>query len=217
VIVDVEATRAIRQAEVGAAKTMIDRTEERLGLKPQRLAADTAYGSAPTLNWIVNEKKIAPHIPVIDKSVREDGIFNRDDFTFDKERNLYTCPAGKTLATTGRLVNDGETLLYMASMRHCRSCSLKAHCCPKAPFRRVPRSIYEEARDVARALAKTEAFERSRHDRIPSRTWSVARLGCRSDFTRVGTGRESRRRGGMTHTAPPGKARANSIRCGFAL
>src|SRR3984893_18850628 len=147
VIVDVEATRAIRQAEVGAAKTMIDRTEERLGLKPQRLAADTAYGSAPTLNWIVNEKKIAPHIPVIDKSVREDGIFNRDDFTFDKERNLYTCPAGKTLTTTGRLVNDGETLLYMASIRHCRSCSLKAHCCPKAPFRRVPRSIYEEADD----------------------------------------------------------------------
>src|SRR6266481_4233774 len=118
-----------------------------------------------SLNWIVNEKKIAPHIPVIDKSVREDGIFNRDDFTFDKERNLYTCPAGKTLTTTGRLVNDGETLLYMVSMRHCRSCSLKAHCCPKAPFRRVPRSIYEEARDVARALAKTEAFERSRHDR----------------------------------------------------
>jgi hypothetical protein len=50
VIVDVEATRAIRQAEVGAAKTMIDRTELRLGLKPQRLAADSAYGSAPMLN-----------------------------------------------------------------------------------------------------------------------------------------------------------------------
>jgi transposase len=69
VIVDVEATRAIRQAEVGAAKTMIDRTEQRLGLKPERLAADSAYGSAPTLNWIVNEKQIAPHIPVIDKSM----------------------------------------------------------------------------------------------------------------------------------------------------
>jgi hypothetical protein len=86
-------------------------------------------------------------------------------FTFDKERNVYICPAGKTLTTTGRLVNDGETLLYMASMRHCRSCPLKAQCCPKAPFRRVPRSIYEEARDVARALAKTAAFEQSRHDR----------------------------------------------------
>ena len=102
---------------------------------------------------------------MIDRSKREDGTFSRDDFRFDKERNLYICPAGKTLTTTGRLVNDGETLLYMASMRHCRSCPLKAQCCPKAPFRRVPRSIYEEARDVARALAKTEAFERSRHDR----------------------------------------------------
>src|SRR5262249_16705184 len=47
----------------------------------------------------------------------------------------------------------------------CRSCILKAQCCPKLPLRRVQRSIYEEARDVARALAKTEAFERSRHDR----------------------------------------------------
>jgi transposase len=165
VIIDVEASRAIRQAEVGAAKTMIERTEERFDLKPERLAADTAYGSGANLNWLVKDMKIAPHIPVIDKSKREDGTFSREDFTFDKDRNVYICPAGKPLTTTGRLVNDGETLLYMASMRHCRSCPLKAQCCPKAPFRRVPRSIYEEARDVARALAKTAAFEQSRHDR----------------------------------------------------
>jgi hypothetical protein len=74
---------------------MIERTEERFGLKPERLAADTAYGSAPTLDWLVNEKGIAPHIPVIDKSKREDGTFSREDFTFDKERNIYICPAGK--------------------------------------------------------------------------------------------------------------------------
>jgi Transposase domain (DUF772) len=68
VIMDVEASRAIRQAEVGAAKTMIERTEQRFDLKPERLAADTAYGSGANLNWLVNDKKIAPHIPVIDKS-----------------------------------------------------------------------------------------------------------------------------------------------------
>ncbi|MCI0362810.1 MAG: transposase, partial [Phycisphaerales bacterium] len=65
VILDVEASRAIRQAEVGAARTMIDRTQDRLGLKPERLAADTAYGSAANLGWLVNDKKITPHIPVI--------------------------------------------------------------------------------------------------------------------------------------------------------
>src|SRR5437588_5250648 len=74
-----EASRAIRQAEVGAAKTMIERTEQRFDLKPERLAADTAYGSGANLNWLVNDKKIAPHIPVIDKSKREDGTFSRDD------------------------------------------------------------------------------------------------------------------------------------------
>jgi transposase len=165
VIMDVEASRAIRQAEVGAAKTMIERTEERFDIKPKRLAADTAYGSGANLNWLVNDKDIAPHIPVIDKSKRDDGTFSREDFTFDKERNVYTCPAGKTLTTTGKLVNDGETLLYLASTQDCRSCLFKAQCCPKTPFRRIQRSIYEEARDVARALAKTEAFEQSRCDR----------------------------------------------------
>jgi transposase len=165
VIVDVEASRAVRQAEVGAARTMLERTEERFGLKPQRLAADSAYGSAPMLNWLVAEKQITPHIPVIDKSKREDGTFSREDFRYHEPTDTYVCPAGKTLTTSGTLVNDGYTLLYRGSTRDCATCPLKARCCPNTPVRKIPRSIYERARDVARALAGTEAFERSRHDR----------------------------------------------------
>ena len=166
VIMDVEASRAIRQAEVRASKTMIERTEACFDIKPKLLAADMAYGSGANLNWLVKDKKIAPHIPVIDQSKRDDGTFSREDFTFDKERNVYTCPAGKILTTTGRLVNDGKTtLLYFASVLDCRSCLLRARCCPKMAPRRIPRSIYEEARDVARALGKTKAFEQSRRDR----------------------------------------------------
>jgi transposase len=164
VIVDVQATRAIRQAEVGAAKTMIGRTEERFGLKPERLAADTAYGSAATLNWIVNEKRIAPHVPVIEKSKREDGSLSRQDFTFDNDRNVYVCPQGKLLHTTGR-IHDSDVLLYRARTADCEPCPLKPKCCPKSPERKIPRSIYEDARDAARALADTEAFEQSRRDR----------------------------------------------------
>src|SRR4029079_16366057 len=77
IIVDVEASRAIRQAEVGAAKTMIERTKERFDIKPQRLAADTAYGSGPNLNWLVKGKDIAPQLPVIDKAKRREGAFQR--------------------------------------------------------------------------------------------------------------------------------------------
>ncbi len=133
-------------------------------MKPERLAADTAYGSAPNLHGLVTDKKIAPHIPVIDKAKREDGIFSREDFMFDKERNVYICPAGKLLTTTGTIRYD-DLLRYNASKRDCDICALKMQCCPNNLSRKLLRSIYEEARDVARAIAKTPAFKQSCCDR----------------------------------------------------
>ena len=56
---DVEATTAIRQAEVGAAKTMLDRTAEQFDLAPSRVVADVGYGSAEMLGWLVDERGIA--------------------------------------------------------------------------------------------------------------------------------------------------------------
>jgi transposase len=221
IIVDVEASRAIRQAEVGAAKTMIGRTEERFGLKPEHLAADTAYGSAETLNWIVNEKKIAPHIPVIDKSKREDGSLSREDFSFDQDGNVYVCPQGKLLHTTGR-IHDGETLLYRARTSDCGPCPLKPKCCPKAPERKIPRSIYEDARDAARALVDTEAFEQSHRDRKRvemlfahlKRILKLGRLrlrgpcGAQDEFTLAAIAQDLRRLAKLVARPPPPAAAA---------
>jgi transposase len=164
IIMDVEASRAIRQAEVGAARTMIDRTEERFSLKPKRLAADSAYGSAPTLDWLVNNKKIEPHIPVINMERRRDATFSRDDFHYDKARDLYTCPAGKLLTTTGR-IRDDDMRPYRASKRDCDVCLLKTRCCPKDTSRKLLRNVYKEARDVARVIARSAAFEQSCRER----------------------------------------------------
>ena len=164
VIVDVEASRAIRQAEVGASRTMIDRVAERFGFKPKRLAGDTAYGTADNLAWLVKQRGIAPHIPVFDKSKRDDGTLSRADFNFDTERNLYTCPQGKTLQTTGT-VHDGRTRLYRASKLDCDRCPLKQRCCPNTPSRKIPRDINEDSRDVARTLYDTPAFDQSRRER----------------------------------------------------
>ena len=50
-------------------------------------------------------------------------------------------------------------------MPDCAACAFKSRCCPKEPARKILRSVYEEARDVARALAKTEAFEQSCRER----------------------------------------------------
>jgi transposase len=165
IIVDVEATTAIRQAEVTAARRMIERSREGFDLYPERLIGDSAYGSAEMLNWLVNDQGIEPHIPVFDKSQRADDTFSRDDFTYDQQADVYVCPAGTKLVTTGKPVDDGMTLKYRASKYDCEPCPLKMRCCPTQPARRVPRSIHEGARDVARDIAKTEAYQTSRCQR----------------------------------------------------
>ena len=163
VIVDVEATPARTYDEVAATKTMIERTEKRLGPKPKRLAADTAYGTGKFLGWLIGAG-ITPHIPVWDKSTREDGTLSRSDFRWDKRRGVYICPNNKVLHTSGT-VHDGRTLLYRASKLDCDVCELKARCCPKQLARKIPRDVHEEARDVARQLMGTKAFLRSRDER----------------------------------------------------
>lgn len=164
IIMDVEASRAIRQAEVGASQTMIERTEATFGIKPEWLAADTAYGSAPNLHFLVDEKNIAPHIPVIDKSGRDDGTFSREAFTYDAARDCYVCPHGADLTTRGT-IRDGHMLSYVASVNDCRICPMKDRCCPNTPQRKVTRSLHEPARNVARAIAKTAAYQQTRRDR----------------------------------------------------
>ena len=163
VVVDVEATPARTYDEVVASKTMVERTQTRMALKPKRLVADTAYGTGKFLNWLIGAG-ITPHITVWDKSAREDGTFSRPDFTFDKERNVYVCPAGKLLTTTGNF-GDDHVLRYLALKRDCEACPLKPRCCPKTPSRKVTRDVNEDARDHARALMGTPEFDKSRDER----------------------------------------------------
>ena len=96
IIVDVEPTPARTFDEVRATATMLDRTKARFGIKPKRLAADTAYGTGKFLGWLVDQE-IEPHIPVWDKGSRDDGTFSRSDFIFDPEQDQCICPAGKVL------------------------------------------------------------------------------------------------------------------------
>ena len=172
IIVDVEPTTAHRGQEVESTKTMINRVEERFGIKAQRLIGDTAYGTAAMLGWLVEEKTITPHIPVWDKTERKDGTFSRSDFHWDEAHNEYRCPAGKALRSRQRnfkklhtLITKDNTVIYFASKLDCDACPLKEQCCPNTPARKIARSIHEGARDVARRIAKTTAYQQSRKDR----------------------------------------------------
>ena len=172
IIVGVEASPATLSEEARAARTMIDHTEKRFGIKPEHLAGDTAYGNAQMLGWLVEEKQITPHIPVMDKSAGKEGQFGRSDFTWEPAADRYLCPGGKSLGRNRRQfknkltgVTKANTIIYRARQSDCRHCLLKDQCCPKEPARKIHRSIHEDARNLARALATTEAYAQSRNDR----------------------------------------------------
>jgi len=162
IIVDAEGTRANRTDEIAITKTMLTRVGDRFGLWPRRIAGDTAYGAVRLLKWL-DDRKITPHVPVWDKSARPDGTFSRNDFTFNPERNVYICPGGAELTSTGK-VDQGHILYYRASKSNCSTCSLKAKC-TTAAMRKVTRDVDEDVRDRVRALAETEAFQQSRRER----------------------------------------------------
>jgi hypothetical protein len=172
IIVDVEASAVNKTAEVAATRAMIERVESKLELKPTRFVADTNYGSAAMLGWLVDEKQIEPHVPVWDKSQRADGTFETGDFMWDEQTNEYRCPAGKALRAQRRrfkiprtAITKENTIRYRASQFDCSSCALKPQCCPNMRCRQITRSIHERARDEARRIAATEGYRQSRNDR----------------------------------------------------
>lgn len=172
IIVDVEASAVSKSAEVEATKIMIERVEDQFEIKPARLVGDTNYGSASMLGWLVDEKQIEPHVPVLDRSEREDGTLSRSDFVWDEAANEYRCPEGNPLKSNWRPfknprmhITKAEQILYRSSQKHCTNSPIKEKCCPNTPVRKIPRSIYEPARDVARAIGKTDAYKQSRRER----------------------------------------------------
>jgi len=172
IIVDVEATPAYRIAEVDAAKRMINRTEDRFGLKPKRLMGDAAYGSAEILGWMVDEKGIAPHVSLMDIPGPPTPNFTIKDFVYDKGRDLYTCPGGKELRHQWRNyrvprsgITKDKKRMYRSRNTDCAVCPLKPKCCPNAKAKRVGRHIYEHARDEVKRLRETPEYEQSRRDR----------------------------------------------------
>ena len=172
IIVDVEATVPIRQAEVGAVRNMLTRTRDRFDLHPERLAADTAYGTAEMLGWLVDDQKIEPHIPVFDKSERKDDAYPATDFAYDEEADEYSCPGGHALKPYWRDISKGRPEFgkdgckkYYARKQDCAACALKPHCTPNQATRKISRSRYEHARQKAREIAKTDAYVTSGYAR----------------------------------------------------
>lgn len=225
IIVDVEATPALRTPEVWSTRTMIERVKDRFGIEVKRLIGDTAYGTAEFLGWMVNEANIEPHVPVWDRGDESDERFGRSDFSFDEEHDLYTCPNGKELRRFWRTfkkprtgVTQANEIKYSSRKADCAGCPMKEQCCPNTEIRKITRSVYEPARDIARAIGRTPAYRRTRRQRKQvemlfahmKRILKMDRLrlrgmsGARDEFLLTATAQNLRRMAKTLGTGPPG-------------
>jgi transposase len=161
IIVDVEATPALSRQEMVAARRMTERVEK-LGLRPESLGADKAYGSGEFLAWLL-ARGVQPHIPVIDRRHQTGGHFTRDQFRYEPVENVYYCPEGKPLRHRGQHRTERGSS-YCSTAAQCQGCPQKKRCTPTA-YRTLFIHLDEPARQVARALAGTPAYERSRRAR----------------------------------------------------
>jgi transposase len=224
IIVDVEATPALRTPEVWSTKTMVERVQERFNLNPQKLIGDTAYGTAEFLVWMVEEAGIEPYVPVWDMGDNKPDRFGRSDFHYNEQTDSYTCPGGKQLLRSRRnysqplssIPKDGF-IRYRASLFDCSACSWKAQCCPNTKTRKIMRSQYENVRDVARAVGQTAAYQRTRRERKKvemlfahmKRILKMDRLrlrglsGARDEFLLTATAQNLRRMAKSLSTGPP--------------
>ena len=162
VILDVEATPTRLSQEIVAAKRMLERTRERLGVQPDRLAADGAYGTGPFLSCLI-EHKVQPHIPVLERKLQTEGKLTRDAFAFDRERNRFTCPAGHALTYQGAHYAS-RVRTYRSNPRDCAACPGRDGC-TSGKVRTVVRLFDEDARDHARSLRGTPEYLRSCRER----------------------------------------------------
>jgi transposase len=172
IIVDVEATPANRTQEVESTKAMVNRVEERFGMKPRRLVGDTAYGTGAMLSWMVKEKHIEPHVPVWDRTERKDGTLSSSEFRWDAQADEYRCPQDMALRSERRNftrprdhVTKADTIIYRSSKQDCAECPLKQSCCPNTPIRKIARSVHEESRNVGRAIGQTQEYVDSKRQR----------------------------------------------------
>jgi DDE family transposase len=124
------------------------------------------------LGWMVEEKRIAPHVPVWDRTERKDGTLSSSEFVWDEQANEYRCPQGHALLSDRRQftrprdrITKAGTIVYSASQHACGGCPMKQQCCPNMSNRKIARSVHERSRDVAREIAHTPQYKQSRRDR----------------------------------------------------
>jgi len=151
----------------------LDGIRELCGSMPEKVVADTGYAGGKNLRG-TEERGVDGYIPdtneqnIGERKRRNPELYGKEDFTYDKKRDCYICPAGKVLSLRVRnriktKYSEREVMIYRAQRGVCLSCEQKARCTTTSNKggRAVSRDRYERVRARMRQKLKTEAGKKN--------------------------------------------------------
>ncbi len=151
----------VTPSEVMDNQPMLDllwRTRFRWKRWPRHVTGDKKYGSEDNL-VAIEHQGIHAYIPIPDMDHRTE-FFNIQDFTYDSERDVYLCPAGKELHFFPAHSTE-RSLRYRAYPKDCNHCPLKPKCTTGTRGRSLCRSVDEPCLERVRAYQPTEPYKKA--------------------------------------------------------
>jgi transposase len=135
------------------------RSTFRWGLRPRSVTGDAAYGTRENITAI-ERASIRAYTALPQQQGERTSLFTIEDFLYDAERDLYTCPAGEVLRRQGR-DRRGGYVRYAVRTSACMECPLKSKCTNSPKGRWISRGLEEEYLERVRAYRQTEPYRKA--------------------------------------------------------
>ncbi len=132
-------------------------------LRPQRVIADTTYGTIENIRALEGEEDIREDVPLPDWEHQRD-YYGPGQFSYDTPQDVYVCPEGALLRPS-RQEWKAEKTEYRAEAAICNACPVKAACTPSDQGRQVHRSFHAGYLDRVRGYHETEEYQKAMRKR----------------------------------------------------
>lgn len=134
-----------------ALASMAKMTKELLRVDHLNALADKGYHTGEELRKCA-EEGITTYVSPRESSANNKDVYPLENFTYDKETDYYTCPAGETMRSNGKWLKHSDNRAGRSPYRFkryttkaCKLCKLRSECTGSINGRAIDRSEYADA------------------------------------------------------------------------
>ena len=155
--------------DLGQFSSQIRKANEAMDRKCSVGVADSGYSDIDDLAKVVGDqvKVIVPSTRIASK--KEPREFDKRDFTYDGEKDCYTCPKGHTLIRNGRTHAGNGDRYRITDRKLCFECADYGKCTRARRGRtleRLDNEVLRERLDKEYALSENQAIYKRRQEKV---------------------------------------------------